>query len=241
MLRIDALTVHVGAKLVAQVENLGIQSGEVVVLMGANGSGKTTLAQALLGNPHYTVKGRAQLATHDLLSLSIHERARAGLYVTWQNPVAIPGVSVFQLCKAAVDAHGITIPSVVALRDQLQALATRVGLPPAIIERNVHEGMSGGERKRLELMQLLLLKPKVAILDEIDSGLDVDGLKMVGTVIQELAAHGTACLVITHYSRLLAHIPVSRVWVLGHGRLLRTGGQELVDEIERTGFTSLVK
>ena len=243
MLHFETITVSVGDKRIVSVAGLSVRPGEIVALMGANGSGKSSLAMALLGDSRFTIQDSScvTLGGVNLLEMTVSERAQCGLYVTWQNPIAIPGVSVFQLAKAALEARGIKIPSLVALREQLKSLARRVGLPDTIVERSVHDEMSGGEHKRLELLLLLLLKPKVAILDEIDSGLDVDGLSMVGEVIAELSAAGTACVVITHYSRLLAHIPVSQVWVLAHGELVLQGGSEIAAEIERLGFAQFVK
>ena len=243
MLHFESITVSVGDKRIVSVADLTIHPGEIVALMGANGSGKSSLAMALLGDSRFTIQDSSSvmLGGENLLDMTVSERARHGLYVTWQNPIVIPGVSVFQLAKAALEARGVKTSSMVALRDQLKSLAQRVGLGEHIVERSVHDGMSGGERKRLELLFLLLLKPKVAILDEIDSGLDVDGLGMVGEVIAELSAAGTACVVITHYSRLLAHIPVSQVWVLAHGELVLQGGSEIAAEIEQKGFAQFVQ
>jgi Fe-S cluster assembly ATP-binding protein len=175
----------------------------------------------------------------DLLEMSVDERVRAGLYVAWQSPVTIPGVSVFSLCKASYETQGQKLHELVGFKNKLEELAITVGLPKEYIGRNVNEGFSGGERKRLELLQLLLLNPKLVILDEIDSGLDVDGLKMVADVVNKMRATGTTFILITHYKRLLDYVKVDKICVMKDGRITKVGGNELIDEIEERGYGKL--
>lgn len=238
VIRVRGLSADVGKLKVLNGVDLDICPGEVHALMGPNGSGKSSLTMTLMGSRQYIVKsGEIYLEKDNLLSLTIDERARRGLFVAWQNPLSIPGVSVFSLCKTAYEAQGHNVTSVVAFRDMLSELLLRVGLTREHLGRSMNEGFSGGEKKRLELVQLLLLKPKLALLDEIDSGLDVDALKLVGDVVAELAKKGTSFLLITHYKRLLEYVSPSHVHVMKKGVIVASGGTELVAKIESHGYT----
>lgn len=220
LLTITDLSVNVTDKQVIDGVSANISRGQIVLLTGPNGSGKSSLANTLLGNSFWQVTGGAiAFDGRDLLSMTPDERARSGLYVAWQSPVAIPGISVFTLCKAAYEAVGNKIDSVVAFKKQLDVFAERVGLTKEHIGRSVNEGFSGGERKRLELLQMLLLQPKLVVLDEIDSGLDEVGRAMVVAIIQELQKQGTAAIVISHYKDLLRSMRVDARWEMKHGRL----------------------
>lgn len=221
ILKIEDLRAKIGEKKVLRGGGFEIGQGEVHALTGANGSGKTTLAMVLLGDSQFAVdnSSRGRFDGQDLLTMDIDERARAGLFVAWQSPVTIPGVSVFSLCKASYEARGNKIEKLTEFRKKLGKLAVVVGLLPEHIGRSVNEGFSGGEKKRLELLQLLLLKPKLAILDEIDSGLDEEGRRLVGTVVQKMRREGTAFLVISHYDNLLEVIGADKVWEMRNGRL----------------------
>jgi Fe-S cluster assembly ATP-binding protein len=220
LLSITDLQVAVGNKAVIDGLNLQFSQGETVFLMGANGSGKSSLANVLMGNPNYLVTaGKIVFDSQDLLSMSSDERAKAGLFVAWQNPISIPGVSVFNLCKSSYEALGNTITSLTEFKKSLEDLAERVGLTREHIVRNVNEGFSGGEKKRLELLQLLLLKPKLAVLDEIDSGIDSEGIKMTVKVLKELKNQGMSVILITHNKRLLDEVVADQTWEMAHGRL----------------------
>lgn len=225
MLSIRGLTVKVDGKKVIEDLSCEIDSRELVALTGPNGSGKSSLASALIGNSGYKVTtGKIEFEGQDLQGKSPDERAKAGLYVAWQQPIAIPGVTVFSLCKSAYEAlrqaqGKLGIESVVEFKNFLEELAIEVGLTKAHVVRDINDGFSGGERKRLELLQLILLKPKLAVLDEIDSGLDEDGRQMVAKVVQEMNKQGTAFLIISHYKDLLAKIGVKKIWELKNGKL----------------------
>lgn len=213
LLEILNLGVSVDSKIVLRDFSMKISEGEVVALMGANGSGKTTLAQVLMGNSKFKIQNsKVTFEGKDLLAMSADERSRAGLYSAWQNPVTIPGVSVFNLCKSSYEAHGYKILKLVEFKQKLEELAVKVGLTKEYVSRGVNEGFSGGERKRLELLQLLLLKPKLAILDEIDSGLDSDGVKILIDIVAEMRQVGTAFVIITHSKKLAKDIGVEAIW-----------------------------
>lgn len=247
ILRIKDLGVFGGGKLILNGVDIEISQGEVAAIMGPNGSGKSSLALSLMGDYRYEIKEKSKIEFlgKNLLSMDASERARQGLFIAWQNPIAIPGVSLFSLCRASYDlvctAQGREkdYVSLVDFKKMLEGLASRVGLPSDIVGRNINEGFSGGEKKRLELMQLLLLKPKLAILDEIDSGLDVDGLKMVAKIIKQVQKEGTAVVLITHYKKLLDYVEVNKIWVLKGGKIDRVGGPEVAQEIEEKGYGQL--
>lgn len=243
LLKISNLQVAVESKAVIDVAEFEINRGQVVALMGANGSGKSSLAMTLLGDPRYKItennKTKIQLDGVDLIKTSSDERSKSGIFVAWQNPVTIPGVSVFSLCKASYEAQGNILGELVGFKKKLEKLAQKVDLTKKYVGRDVNDGFSGGEKKRLELLQLLLLEPKLAILDEIDSGLDVDGLKMVAKIVNELKKKGTAFILITHYKKLLDYIDVDRVCIMKKGKVIREGGKELAQLIEEKGYGKL--
>ncbi len=173
---------------------------------------------------------------NDLLKLEMHERARLGLFLAWQNPPAIEGVKVFNLVKESLHARGMEVKSMVELKKRLQKTLARVGLSKEFWNREVNVGMSGGEKKRLLLALMLMLEPKLVILDEIDSGLDVDSLKIAGEVVREMREKGVGFLIITHYGRFLEYVEVDRVVVMKEGKVMKEGGREIVGEIEARGF-----
>ena len=239
MLEIKNLQVKVEGKEVVREVSLGVGKGEVVALMGPNGSGKSSLAMSLMGSERYEViEGEVWFNGGNLLEMEVYERAREGLFLGWQNPPAIEGVKVFSLVKESLHAHGRKINSMVELKRELQAVLERVGLSKEFWNREVNVGMSGGEKKRLLLALMLMLEPKLVILDEIDSGLDVDSLKMAGKVVREMREKGVGFLIITHYGRFLEYVEVDRVVVMKEGKVVREGGREVVEEVEERGFES---
>ncbi|MFH2085939.1 MAG: Fe-S cluster assembly ATPase SufC [bacterium] len=214
LLRVENLRVKVGDKLVLKSVNLVVNGGEIVAITGVNGSGKSSLAMTLMGDVRYQMADSSGVKYEgkDLFRMTVDERARAGLYVSWQSPVTIPGVTVFSLCKAAYEARGYKIAKLTEFKEKLEELAIKVGLTKEYVTREVNVGFSGGERKRLELLQLLLLEPKLAILDEVDSGMDAQGVKIVKEVIIEMKKNGSSCILITHNQKLIDELKVDRVW-----------------------------
>ncbi len=223
LLVVEDLRVVVDGKIVIDGVSARVGKGEVIALLGSNGSGKSSLAMTLMGHTAYSIQRTAEtkieLDGKDLLEMTSDERAKTGLFVAWQNPVSIPGVSVFNLCRASYEAMGKTINTLTEFKKQLETLAQVVGLTPEHIGRNVNEGFSGGEKKRLELLQLLLLTPKLVILDEMDSGLDSKGIGVVVATVNEMKKQGTSFILITHNKRLLEDIAVDTVWEMKHGQL----------------------
>ncbi len=218
-----------------------IAHGSVAVLMGANGSGKSTLGLALAGHPRYRVTGgQARLDGRDLLAMNVEERARAGLFLSFQAPPDIAGVKNNLFIRTAVnavrEARGETPLDAFDFLGEARSAATQLGLPEAMLSRPVNDGFSGGERKRNELLQLSLLRPKLAILDEIDSGMDVDGLRAVVELVRSLRAQGTSFLVVSHYLQLIESLEPDTVMRLDQGRIAEQGDLSLAREIARTGF-----
>jgi Fe-S cluster assembly ATP-binding protein len=218
--------------------DLTVKSGETHALMGPNGSGKSTLSYAVAGHPKYRVtSGSITLDGADVLQMSIDERARAGLFLAMQYPVEVPGVSVSNFLRSAATAIRGEAPKLRHWVKEVKAAMTSLEIDPSFAERNVNEGFSGGEKKRHEILQLELLKPKIAILDETDSGLDVDALRVVSEGVNRYAEteHG-GILLITHYTRILRYIHPEYVHVFVGGRIAESGGSELADELEQNGY-----
>src|ERR1700730_3138253 len=218
--------------------NLTVKQGETHAIMGPNGSGKSTLAYSIAGHPKYTgTGGQVQLDGEDVLSMTVDERARAGLFLAMQYPVEVPGVSVANFLRTSATAVDGEAPKLRTWGTELKAAMERLGMDPAFAQRNVNEGFSGGEKKRHEIVQLELLKPKIAILDETDSGLDIDALRVVSEGVNRYAEteHG-GILLITHYTRILRYIHPEYVHVFVGGRIAQSGGSELADELEQNGY-----
>ena len=240
-LAIDDLHVAVDDREILRGVSLEVAPGRLHALMGPNGSGKSTLANTLLGNPAYRVtRGRILLAGTDITNAPIEERAALGLFLGFQHPEEIPGVSVLNFLRQAI-AHrkGIDDYSVLEVRMQLIAWTKRLGMDSRFQERYLNEGFSGGEKKRNEILQMAMLRPKYAILDETDSGLDIDALKIVSHGVNKLRGADLGILLITHYQRLLDYIEPDVVHVLMGGRIVRSGGPELALELEERGYDFL--
>lgn len=221
ILTISSLSASITGMRVLSGIGAKLGSSQIMAIIGANGGGKSSLAQVLMGNPEYEIEqGEIIYDGVDLFTLSIDERARRGLYVAWQNPVTIPGVSVFALCKAAYEAREEKIDNLSEFKQKLEKLAIEVGLTESHISRFINDGFSGGEKKRLELLQLLLLKPKLVILDEIDSGLDKSGRELILKVIKKLKEKGTSFIIISHYEQLIEKIKPEIVLEMKNGQLL---------------------
>lgn len=242
LLSVRDLRVEVGERTVLDGITLDIQPGSLVVLMGANGSGKSTLGLTLAGHPRYHVtNGSAQFNGQDLLALKPEQRARSGLFLSLQSPPDIPGVKNGLFMRSALNAiresRGDTPLDAFDFLKDARALASELGLDAKLLSRPVNEGFSGGERKRNELLQLALLKPRLALLDEIDSGMDVDGVRAVVKLVQAMRAQGTAFVVVSHYLQLIESLTPDAVLRLDQGRIAETGTLALAQEIARTGFT----
>ena len=218
--------------------DLTVNSGETHAVMGPNGSGKSTLSYAIAGHPRYRVTaGSITLDGQDVLEMSVDERARAGLFLAMQYPVEVPGVSMSNFLRTAVTAVRGEAPKLRLWVKEVKAAMTDLEIDPQFAERSVNEGFSGGEKKRHEILQLGLLKPKIAILDETDSGLDVDALRVVSEGVNRFAeAEHAGVLLITHYTRILRYIHPQFVHVFVDGRIVASGGPELADELEENGY-----
>ena len=240
VLEIDDLHVAVEGTEILRGVSLAVPSGEVHALMGPNGSGKSTLAATLLGNPAYTVTGgRILLGGDDVTTAPTEERAARGLFLGFQHPAEIPGVNVLNFLRQGMAARkAIEDLSVLEVRIALMGWTKRLGMDDRFIERYLNEGFSGGERKRNEILQMALMEPDIAVLDETDSGLDIDALREVAEGIAEVRRDRPelGILLITHYRRILDHLTPDAVHILVDGRLAASGGIELAERLERDGF-----
>jgi Fe-S cluster assembly ATP-binding protein len=245
LLSVKGLKVRVGEREVLRGIDLEVPAGEVHAIMGPNGSGKSSLAHVLAGRPGYDITGgTVSFLGNDLLELPPEERAREGLFLGFQYPVEIPGVNNAYLLRAALNAarRHRGQPEVDAfdflalVRDKMKLMK----MDEAFLSRGVNEGFSGGEKKRNEILQMLVLEPRLAVLDETDSGLDIDALKVVSAGVNSLRAAERGIVLVTHYQRLLDYIRPDRVHVLGRGRILRSGGPELALELEKRGYDWLL-
>jgi Fe-S cluster assembly ATP-binding protein len=241
MLSIKNLHASVEDKEILKGINLEIKAGEVHAIMGPNGSGKSTLSQVLAGNDAFEVtEGEVTLNGENLLELETEERAREGIFLAFQYPVEIPGVSNLQFLRTAVNAmrkhRGEEEMNAAEFMKIAKEVSRQVDLDPAFLKRGVNEGFSGGEKKRNEIMQALMLQPRLAILDETDSGLDIDALKVVSDGVNALRSPDRAILMVTHYQRLLNHIVPDYVHVLAGGKIIKSGGRELALELEEKGY-----
>lgn len=238
MLEIKDLHVAVEGKEILKGVSLTIKEGERVALMGPNGSGKSTLAYALTGHPKYTVtSGSVTLDGKDLLAMSPDERSREGLFLSFQYPASISGVTLANFLRQALMSHGKRM-SIPAFRKELVKEMQALGIEEQFADRYLNEGFSGGEKKRAEILQLKMLQPKIAILDETDSGLDIDAIRIVAEGVNTVHKDNPsmASLVITHYQRILHYLQPDKVYVLYKGQIIKQGGKELVDELEKKGY-----
>lgn len=241
MLKIKDLYAHVQDKPILQGLNLTVNEGEVHAIMGPNGSGKSTLAQVLAGRESFHIdSGSIDWDGQDLLAMSVEDRARSGLFLAFQYPIEIPGVSNAYFLKAAVNAvrrhQGLDELDAMDFLKRVKSEMKTVGMKEEFLYRSVNEGFSGGEKKRNEVLQMSLLEPRLAILDETDSGLDIDALKVVADGVNRLRSPDRALIVITHYQRLLDYIVPDYVHVLSAGRIVRSGGRDLALELEERGY-----
>lgn len=240
--QIENLHVEVEGKPILRGVSLNIHRGEIHALMGRNGAGKSTLANALMGHPSYAItQGKIVLNGTDLTALPPEARARAGLFLAFQYPTAIPGVSVVSFLRAALKSlRGADVP-IKAFRARLLAELNALGMDQAVVGRYVNDGFSGGEKKRLEILQMAMLEPQCALLDETDSGLDIDALKIVADGVNHYMNAERAVLLVTHYQRLLNYITPHFVHVMIDGKIVCSGGPELAKRLEAEGYDWLHK
>ncbi len=239
-LEIENLEVSVDGKQILAGVSLTVPQGEVHALMGPNGAGKTSLGYAVMGHPKYQVTGGdIRWKDQSLIGMLPENRARMGLFLSLQYPTAIPGVTTVNFLRAALKGQGKSLPArdfLKLVREQMTALK----MDQAFMSRYINDNFSGGEKKRMEIVQLAVLKPEMAILDETDSGLDVDALRTVAEGVNRVRTDGMGVLIITHYQRILDYITPDRVHVMAAGRVIASGGNELVDEIEKVGYDPML-
>ena len=239
MLKINNLHASVDSTEILKGINLEIKAGEVHAIMGPNGSGKSTLANVLMGNPVYQVtEGSIEFDGEDVTEDPVDKRAKKGIFLAFQYPESIPGVTIVNMLKTALTNIEETDYTAVELRLKVADAMKDLGLSPDFVDRYLNEGFSGGERKRNEILQLAVLNPKLAILDETDSGLDVDGLKVVGEGVNNLRTPERGYLIVTHYQRLLEYINPDFVHVFIDGNIVESGSKDLSDKLEKEGYES---
>jgi Fe-S cluster assembly ATP-binding protein len=240
-LQVSVIT-EAGNKEILRGVDLTIKSGETHAIMGPNGSGKSTLAYSIAGHPKYLITGGSvTLDGSDVLEMSVDERAKAGLFLAMQYPVEVPGVSVSNFLRTAVTAIRGEAPKVRTWVGEVKEAMASLNIDAAFSERNVNEGFSGGEKKRHEILQMELLRPKIAILDETDSGLDVDALRIVSEGVNRVkASSDLGVMLITHYTRILRYIKPDFVHVFANGKIVEEGGPELADKLEEQGYAAYI-
>jgi Fe-S cluster assembly ATP-binding protein len=240
-LQVSVIT-EAGNKEILRGVDLTVKSGETHAIMGPNGSGKSTLAYSIAGHPKYLItKGSVTLDGNDVLEMSVDERAKAGLFLAMQYPVEVPGVSVSNFLRTAVTAIRGEAPRVRTWVGEVKAAMASLNIDTSFSERNVNEGFSGGEKKRHEILQMELLRPKIAILDETDSGLDVDALRIVSEGVNRVKANSDlGVMLITHYTRILRYIKPDFVHVFANGKIVEEGGSELADKLEEQGYAAYI-
>ncbi|MEW6035809.1 MAG: Fe-S cluster assembly ATPase SufC [Candidatus Micrarchaeota archaeon] len=244
MFEIKDLTVSVEGKEIIRGITLSMKKGEIHAIMGPNGAGKSSLAEALMGHPSLKVGGSIKVDGRELAGTTPDIRAKSGLFLAFQNPEEVEGVKVSNFVRKALSAREGgegDLEKMVKMHHELQKSSEKLGMDKSFIARELNVGFSGGEKKRLEILQMLALKPKVAVLDEVDSGLDVDGIRLIAKAISELNDGKRCFLIITHYPRILKYIKPDYVHILAHGKLVLSGGEKLAHDIEEHGYSSYLK
>jgi Fe-S cluster assembly ATP-binding protein len=234
-LTIEGLSASIPGKRIIQGLDLSVPFGEVHAIMGPNGSGKSTLCHVLTGRPDYEVEGTARLAGADLLGLEVDERARLGLLQSFQYPTEVRGVRLHEFMREATDEAGL---DAAAAEERIQAEAERFDMVK-FLERSLNDDLSGGEKKRSEIFQMAVLRPKMALLDEIDSGLDIDAVRQVAEAVEEMRSPEVGILIITHYSRILRYMTPDRIHIMIDGRIVDSGGPQLAEELEDGGYDAV--
>lgn len=244
MFEIKDFSVSVAGKRVIDSISLAIKDGETHVIMGPNGAGKSTLAKALLGHPGFSASGRVLIDGEDISKLPTDERARRGLFLAFQNPEEVEGVKISRFIRRAKSAYSDEKQGLDGIMRDMEGLekgAASLGMPKEMIMRELNVGFSGGEKKRLEMLQAISLKPKVLMLDEVDSGLDVDGVRLVAKAIEKMKDGKMCFLLITHSPRMLAHMKADYVHVMVDGRMVKAGDMQLAHDIEKKGYSEWMK
>ncbi|MGP6219645.1 Fe-S cluster assembly ATPase SufC [Caldiplasma sukawensis] len=238
LLEIKNLSANVGEKKILNGVDLTVRGGEIHALMGPNGAGKSTLGNVLIGHPNYTIEGgKIILDGIDLTDKTPEERARAGLFLAFQSPIAIPGVKISTFLRSAYkQLHPEDKRTITQFYDDVKKHLKKVGLDESFLSRSVNDGFSGGERKRFEILQMAIFQPKIVVLDEIDSGLDVDALKLVADEIRDYFGEQVGFIIITHYQRILKNIDPHFVHVLVNGKIVKNGDKSLALKIEDEGY-----
>lgn len=241
LLEIENLHVRAGDKEVLRGVDLAVNPGEIHFIMGPNGSGKTTLAHAVMGHPSVAhQEGSIEFRGSAIVGLAPEERAKRGLYLGFQNPTEVPGVGMVSFLRAALAGRGRELPGMDEFRASLDPVAAKIRMAPSLLERNLNEGFSGGEKKRSEILQMRVLEPTLAILDEFDSGLDVDGVRAISDALNDWMNPERALIIITHTGRVSEFLNPHAVHIMKDGVIVTRGGPELVRVIEERGFESLV-
>jgi Fe-S cluster assembly ATP-binding protein len=236
----DNLHVSVEGKNIVEGVSLAVKAGEKHALMGPNGSGKSSLANALMGHPNYTITaGKVYLAGEDITEMAPDERSRKGLFLAFQYPHAVPGVTVANFLRSALQARQPKDEPVKGFRKQLKKELAALSVDEGFAARYVNDGFSGGEKKRIEILQMAMLEPRMAILDETDSGLDIDALKVVSEGINRICDDKVGVLLVTHYQRILDYVTPNYVHVMMNGKIVRSGGPELALELEKAGYEGM--
>ena len=241
MLKISNLTVSIENKLIIDNLDLEIPIGKKVAIMGPNGSGKSTLSNIISGKPGYDIKsGSIKFEDTDILEISPDERAALGIYMAFQYPVEIPGIANSSFLRTAINSikkkNNEEPVNTRVFLEEINDIASKLGLDKSFLSRDMNTGFSGGEKKKNEILQLLLLKPKLCVLDEIDSGLDIDSLKIISRGISEYSNKKNSMLIITHYQRLLDYVQPDEVHIFNHGRIVKSGNYDLVKVLEEKGY-----
>ena len=235
MLSLKKLTVKIGKKTILKDINFNFEKGKVYAIMGPNGSGKSTLAYAIAGHPSYKLEtGSLKLEARDITDKKPDERSKMGIFLSFQNPLSLSGVTVFQLLRIALGKKRDPL----AVKKEVESRAQKLKINPELISRSLNEGASGGEKKKLEMLQAAILDPKLIIFDEIDTGVDIDALKTIATFMRENRRDKTY-IIITHYNRILHYIKPDKVLVLMDGKLVKVGDAKLAEEIEKNGYNKL--
>ncbi len=241
-LEVRGLTADVEGKHILRGIDLTVRQGEIHALMGPNGSGKSTLSNVIMGRPGYTITGgEVNYNGEDITKLTTDERAKRGLFLAMQYPTEIPGVSVVNFLRTAYQSIKGDQISALAFRKHMKSQMDRLGIEDAMVQRYVNHGFSGGEKKRNEILQLAVLEPQIALLDETDSGLDIDSLKLVAESVNELVGPELGVLIITHYQRMLNYITPQHVHVMMSGKIVKSGGPEIAHELEDKGYEGIRK